>query len=315
MVEALDPDLDAVTWAAAERERIENWLKTHGGILFRNFAISTAQQFESFAESVEPVLYGDYGDLPKKEGGRNTYRSTPYPEKQMILYHNESAHLDRWPRKQLFFCELPSRVGGATPIVDCREMLRRLPAELVQEFERKQLLYIRTFTDRLDVSWQSFFKTDDRRQVEATLRQAGIDFAWRGDDALQTRTRCPAVITHPVTGERVFFNQVQLHHLHCLEPEVREHLLSTAGLEWVPRHVCFGDGSPIPDAVMDLIGKTYEECAVRFDWRRGDVVMLDNMLAAHARDPYEEPRKVVVAMGSMFDRAALDAQAGTGVSR
>ncbi|MCD0500628.1 condensation domain-containing protein [Achromobacter sp. MY14] len=315
VVEALDPDLDPVAWAAAERERIENWLKTHGGILFRNFAISTAQQFESFAESVEPVLYGDYGDLPKKEGGRNTYRSTPYPEKQMILYHNESAHLDRWPRKQLFFCELPSRVGGATPIVDCREMLRRLPAELVQEFERKQLLYIRTFTDRLDVSWQSFFKTDDRRQVEATLRQAGIDFAWRGDDALQTRTRCPAVITHPVTGERVFFNQVQLHHLHCLEPEVREHLLSTAGLEWVPRHVCFGDGSPIPDAVMDLIGKTYEECAVRFDWRRGDVVMLDNMLAAHARDPYEEPRKVVVAMGSMFDRAALDAQVGTGVSR
>ena len=33
--------------------------------------------------------------------------------------------------------------------------------------------------------------------------------------------------------------------------------------------------------------------------------MLDNMLAAHARDPYEEPRKVVVAMGAMFDRADL----------
>lgn len=305
VVEALDPDIDPIAWAAAERKRIEEWLKTHGGILFRNFALSTAQQFESFAESVEPVLYGDYGDLPKKEGGRNTYRSTPYPEKQMILYHNESAHLDRWPRKQLFFCELPSRVGGATPIVDCREMLRRLPAALVEEFERKQLLYIRTFTDRLDVSWQSFFKTDDRQQVEAVLRQAGVDFAWLGDDALQTRTRCPAVITHPVTGERVFFNQVQLHHLHCLEPEVREHLLVTAGLDRVPRHVCFGDGSPIPDAAMDLIGKTYEECAVRFDWRRGDVVMLDNMLAAHARDPYEEPRKVVVAMGSMFDRAEL----------
>ncbi|SIT01212.1 TauD/TfdA family dioxygenase [Achromobacter sp. MFA1 R4] len=315
VVEALDPDLDPIAWAAAERTRIERWLEAHGGILFRNFAIGTAQQFESFAESVEPVLYGDYGDLPKKEGGRNTYRSTPYPEKQMILYHNESAHLDRWPRKQLFFCELPSRVGGATPIVDCREMLRRLPGDLVQEFERKQLLYIRTFTDRLDVRWQSFFKTDDRRQVEATLRQAGIDFAWVGEDALQTRTRCPAVITHPVTGERVFFNQVQLHHLHCLEPEVRDHLLSTAGLERVPRHVCFGDGSPIPDAVMDLIGKTYEDCAVRFDWRRGDVVMLDNMLAAHARDPYEEPRKVVVAMGSMFDRAALGAQPDAGASR
>ncbi|EGH32999.1 syrP protein, putative, partial [Pseudomonas syringae pv. japonica str. M301072] len=42
--------------------------------------------------------------------------------------------------------------------------------------------------------------------------------------------------------------------------------------------------------------------AVRFEWRKGDVVMLDNMLAAHARDPYEEPRLIVVAMGEMTAR-------------
>lgn len=47
---------------------------------------------------------------------------------------------------------------------------------------------------------------------------------------------------------------------------------------------------------------------MRFDWQRGDVVMLDNMLAAHARDPYEGPRKIVVAMGDMFDRAQLEGQ-------
>jgi len=35
------------------------------------------------------------------------------------------------------------------------------------------------------------------------------------------------------------------------------------------------------------------------------VVMLDNMIAAHARDPYEGPRKIVVAMGDMYDRARL----------
>ncbi len=56
---------------------------------------------------------------------------------------------------------------------------------------------------------------------------------------------------------------------------------------------------------MALIGQAYEDCAVRFDWRQGDVIMLDNMLAAHARDPFEGPRKIVVAMGAMFDRAAL----------
>ncbi|WKB55457.1 non-ribosomal peptide synthetase [Eleftheria terrae] len=307
VVEPAGRDLDPVAWAHEQRGWVEAQLARHAGILFRGFGLRTPQDFEAFAEAIEPQLYGSYGDLPKKEGGRNTYRSTPYPERQMILYHNESSHLERWPRKQWFFCELPSPVGGATPIVDGREMLRRLPVSLVRTLERQQLLYVRTFTRRLDVSWQDFFKTEQRAEVEARLAAAGIEWRWLGEDELQTRTRCPAVITHPVTGERVFFNQMQLHHVSCLEPDVREDLLAMVGLERMPRHVYWGDGSPIDDEVMALIGRTYEECAVRFDWRQGDVVMLDNMLAAHARDPYEGPRKIVVAMGAMFERSALDA--------
>lgn len=309
IVEAVDRDLDAVAWARAHRPLIESSLLTHAGLLLRNFGLKTPQEFESFAEAIEPELFGDYGDLPKKEGGRNTYRSTPYPERQMILFHNESAHLERWPRKQWFFCEQPSPVGGATPIVDCREMLRRLPADLVEEFERKGLLYIRTFTPRLDVSWQDFFKTTEHAEVEARLTRTGTRFRWLDEATLQTRHRCPAVIRHPITGERVFFNQVQLHHLSCLDPEVRTDLQSLVGLDRMPRHVTFGDGSEIPDEVMAIVGATYEACAVRLPWRQGDIIMLDNMLAAHARDPYEGPRKIVVAMGAMFDRAALGEEA------
>ncbi|WP_240538633.1 condensation domain-containing protein [Halomonas sp. SH5A2] len=310
VIEATDADLDAVAWATSQRDFIEEHLRTHAGILFRNFGLTTPQEFEAFAEAIQPGLYGNYGDLPKKEGGRNTYRSTPYPERQMILYHNESSHLERWPRKQLFFCEFPSPVGGATPIVDCREMLRQLPADVVEEFERKGLLYVRTFTRNLDVSWRDFFKTDSKEEVEARLKGAGIEWQWLGDDELQTRTRCPAVVTHPVTGDRVFFNQVQLHHVSCLEPDVKEDLLGMVGQERLPRNVYFGDGSVISDEMMKVVGEAYEACAVRFDWRRGDVVMVDNMLAAHARDPYEGPRKIVVAMGDIYERSTLEEAQG-----
>ena len=310
VIEATDADLDAVAWATSQRDFIEQHLRTHAGILFRNFGLTTPQEFEAFAEAIQPGLYGNYGDLPKKEGGRNTYRSTPYPERQMILYHNESSHLERWPRKQLFFCEFPSPVGGATPIVDCREMLRQLPSDVVEEFERKGLLYVRTFTRNLDVSWRDFFKTDSKEEVEARLKEAGIEWQWLGDDELQTRTRCPAVVTHPVTGGRVFFNQVQLHHVSCLEPDVKEDLLGMVGQERLPRNVYFGDGSVISDEMMKVVGEAYEACAVRFDWRRGDVVMVDNMLAAHARDPYEGPRKIVVAMGDIYERSALEEAQG-----
>jgi len=37
-----------------------------------------------------------------------------------------------------------------------------------------------------------------------------------------------------------------------------------------------------------------------------DVVMLDNMLAAHARDPFEGTRKMAVAMGDIYHREQLD---------
>ncbi|MBO9643774.1 MAG: amino acid adenylation domain-containing protein [Pseudacidovorax sp.] len=305
VIEATEPGLDPVAWARAERVGIEQRLRRHGGILLRNFGLRTPQDFEAFAETIEPELYGSYGDLPKKEGGRKTYRSTPYPERQMILYHNESSHQHRWPRKQWFFCELPAQAGGATPIVDCREMLRRLPVPLVDEFERRGLLYVRTFHPHLDVSWQAFYKTDVRAEVEARLDAEGVASTWLDAHTLQTRTRCPAVIVHPLTRERVFFNQVQLHHPACLDAETREDLLDVVGAERLPRNVLFGDGAPIPDETMAVIGQAYEACAVRFDWRQGDVVMLDNMLAAHARDPYEGPRRIVVAMGAMWDRASL----------
>ncbi|HLA33202.1 MAG TPA: amino acid adenylation domain-containing protein [Pseudomonas sp.] len=305
LIEPAVPDLDPVGWARSSRDLIDTLLCQHAGLLFRGFALHSPQEFEAFAEAIHPGLFGGYGDLPKKEGGRNIYRSTPYPEREMILFHNESSHLPHAPRKQWFFCEQPSPVGGATPIVDCRELYRRLPTELAETFERKGLLYVRTFTKRLDVSWQEFFKTDDRAEVEAQCRASGTELVWLANDELQTRTRCPAVIRHPLSGERSFFNQVQLHHVHCLEPEVREDLLAMVGLERMPRHVYFGDGSPISDEVMTLLGQLYEACAVRFDWQRGDVVMLDNLLAAHARDPYEGPRKIVVAMGDLHEPAQL----------
>ncbi|WDG44701.1 amino acid adenylation domain-containing protein [Pseudomonas synxantha] len=307
LMEPTDPGLDLVAWIKENRALVEAKLARHAGILFRGFALRDIHDFEAFAEAVQPGLYGQYGDLPKKEGGKNTYRSTPYPEKKMILFHNESSHQDRWPRKQLFFCEQPSPVGGATPVVDCRQMYLKLPVAIRERFEDKGLLYVRTFADKLDVSWQHFFKTDVRADVEARCRAAGIEWTWLDNDELQIRTPCPAIIRHPVTGEKTFFNQVQLHHIFCLDPDVREDLLALFGEQRMPRHVYYGDGSPIEDEVMALVGELYEACAVRFDWQKGDVILLDNMLAAHARDPFEGPRKIVVAMGEMIDRSALQA--------
>ncbi|WP_084624102.1 non-ribosomal peptide synthetase [Oceanospirillum beijerinckii] len=292
-------ELDPMVWAERARDWIEEQLRRHGGLLFRGFNLPDATSFEQFSQAIVPELYGTYGDLPKNNSGKNIYHSTPYPEQHMILYHNESSHMSSWPCRQLFYCETPSPVGGRTPVADCREVYRELSEEVVKPLEEKGLLYVRHFTDKLDVNWRDFFKTDSRDEVEAYCREEGMRWYWLEDDGLRIEQHRPAVVPHPETGDKSFFNQVQLHHESCLEPEVRANLKALFGPDSLPRNVYYGDGTPISDEVMTEIGRAYEACAVRFYWQKGDVVMVDNMLVAHARDPFEGDRKICVAMGKM----------------
>lgn len=304
LVEPAIDDVDLAEWAAAERARIDSELRRWGAVLFRGFGIDSVPKFEAVARGLCDELYGDYGDLPSEEEGEKVYHSTPYPADKTILFHNESSHLDRWPTKQWFYCVQAAREGGETPIADCREIYRRLDPELRETFERQGLVYVRNFIPGLDVSWQDFFKTDDRGRVEERCRAAGIEIDWTGD-GLRTRKWAPAVTRHPVTGDKAFFNQVELHHPYFLDPEVRESMASVFSADRLPRNVLFGDGSPIPEDVMAEVAGLYWEVSVSFPWRAGDVLMVDNMLTAHARKPFVGPRKIVVAMGDLIGQAEL----------
>jgi alpha-ketoglutarate-dependent taurine dioxygenase len=281
-------------------------LHLHGGILFRGFGLSTAQDFERVAAGVYKEIFSEYGDLPREGVAGNIYRSTPYPEDKSILYHNESSHMNRWPTRISFFCVIAAKEGGCSPVVDCRKVYQQLDPSIRRKFEEQGLVYVRNFSDGLDVSWQRFFQTEDRVVVEEACRQQGFTCEWGGDDNLRVKQHCRAVLRHPVTGEPTFFNQVQLHHVHCLDSDVRGSLLSIFKREDLPRHVYYGDGSEIEDSVMDHVGEVYERNAVRFTWREGDMVTLDNMLTAHGRDPFVGPRKIVVALGDLIEGAEVD---------
>jgi hypothetical protein len=67
-----------------------------------------------------------------------------------------------------------------------------------------------------------------------------------------------------------------------------------------PRNVYYGDGTRIEDSVMDQLLSVYRQCAVTFAWQQHDIIMLNNMLVAHSRNPYVGERKIVVALGNLF---------------
>lgn len=306
IMEPAADQVDLADWARNNRDYINAKLHQHGGILFRGFGLSAPPDFEKVAASIYNEIYSEYGDLPREGVAGKIYHSTPYPEDKMILYHNESSHMNAWPTRISFFCVIAAKEGGCSPIVDTRKMYQQVDPAVREKFEKLGLMYIRNFSDGLDVSWQKFFHTEDRKVVEDACTKQGFIAEWYGKDSLRVRQKCRGVLRHPVTGEMSFFNQVQLHHVHCLDPDVRQSLLSIFKREDLPRHVYYGDGSPIEDSVMDHIGELYEKNAVRFQWRAGDMVTLDNMITAHARDPFVGPRKIVVALGDLVHGADLD---------
>ena len=70
--------------------------------------------------------------------------------------------------------------------------------------------------------------------------------------------------------------------------------------EDLPNNTYYGDGGIIPNDVMEHIRVCYRDASTRFDYREGDVLVVDNMLAAHAREPFTPPREIVVAMAELI---------------
>ncbi len=139
--------------------------------------------------------------------------------------------------------------------------------------------------------WEKVFNTENRSQVETYCERAQIKWEWKADGGLRTRQLCQGMETHPRTGDTVWFNQAHLFHISNLQPDVRETLVDVLGIEEIPRNVYFADGRPIPDSLLEDIRGVLAEQAVIFPWQAGDVLMLDNMLVAHARTPFKGGEK------------------------
>lgn len=293
------PDADLAEWAAGHKAEIQADLLAHGAILFRGFGIDNPEVLESFASTLCAELFNENGEHPRDSVTGNVYTPVFYPRDQRLLWHNENSFNWRWPRKIFFACAQPAEKGGETPLVDSRRVYEEIPEEIRTAFEEKGVLYQRTYSEGLGLPWQTVFQTEDVAEVEREAGETRVELSWRSGDRLRTRGARPAVIPHPVTGEKTWFNQGQHWHVACLDPETSESMRSLFPDDELPRHLFFGDGTPIPDEWMATILEVYDRLEVAFPWQKGDVVLLDNVLVAHGRNPFSGPRKILVAMGEM----------------
>lgn len=290
--------VDLIGWARNHRKVINDNLSRCGAILFRGFELRGREAFAEFiqASADGSLLAYTNRSTPRTEVGGNVYTATEYPANQVIPLHNENSYQSSWPLKIYFCCVTAAEQGGATPLADSRKVFENIPRQIREEFANRGVMYVRNFGDGLDLSWQQVFQTDDRSEVEAFCRREGLDFEWKDGDRLRTRQICQAIAAHPGTRELVWFNQAHLFHVSNLTADVREYLLREVKEAELPRHAFYGDGTAIDALSLAKIRAAYEKEAVTFAWQRGDILLLDNMLTAHGREPFEGPREILVGM-------------------
>jgi len=278
-------------------EEIASLLLVHGAILFRGFPIDSVSAFEKVtsAISTRQIKYTNRS-TPRTAVGTTSYTATEYPAQQEIVQHNECSYQRDWPLKLAFCCLVAPASGGETPIADMRKVTAMFPPSLVDLFTQREVRYVRNYRPYVDLPWQTVFQTEDRTEVAEFCEQHGIQLEWIAPDVLRTTQISQGTAVHPVTGERVYFNQAHLFHWSNLEPRMAEYLIKTYGLAGLPRNSYFGDGSDIDPDVLQTVRASFRDASFYFRWERGDLLLLDNMQFAHGRRPFVGARQIVAAL-------------------
>lgn len=283
--------------------QLDAMLHRHGALLFRGFEIDTVERFQRVCEAVfrSPARYVE-GATPRRSLGGDVYTSTEFPASEKIALHNENSYAASWPGRLLFACMEPPETGGATPVADVRRVLRRLTPATRAQFDTQGWRLVRNYGSGFGLQWQTAFGTDRKENVARYCRGADVEFEWLDDDRLRTWQTRPACVCHPVTKDVTWFNHVHFWHVSMLDEESRELLLEAFGEEGLPFNTYYGDGRAIPEEIVAEIADAYRAEEESLPWQRGDVLLIDNVLAAHGREPYSGNRQVVVAMGDPLCR-------------
>jgi alpha-ketoglutarate-dependent taurine dioxygenase len=290
-------DGDAPGWAAANRAALRAMVAEHGSILVRGLGLSKRSEVGAvFRHLAGDLMIEKEAFDVRRVHSEGVYAASNWAPNQQMCSHHELSYGCEVPGFMMFACLSGPTAGGETGVADAAAVLEALPAELTARFAQEGWTLVRSYNDEIGASVGESFGTDDRDAVEAYCRANAIEFEWLPDGGLRTRQRRSAIIHHPVTGQRCWFNQIAFLNEWTLDPEVREYLVEVYGVDGLPFNTRYGNGDPIGPDIVEVINDVYEANIAREPLQAGDLMLVDNIRTAHSREPFEGEREVLVAM-------------------
>lgn len=315
VIEPKDPNLsvkELISILKEENNYFKDSMLKHGGLLFRNFSTYSIDDFIAVIKALGTGEFVDYigGGAPRIKIKEGVYTSTEAPPAIKIHLHNEMSFADNYPSHIYFFCETPPKERGETFIGDARKIYHSVDPELKEKLERKQLKYISRYyyksalmdfinkIQRGHKTWIDVFETDQKRVVEEQCRKNNISHKWNKNDWLEICRLRPPFNIHPITNEKVWFNQV---HLFNYNPRfigwwryVGMRLFYRKDM--MVDEARFADDTPIKLKEIYHILDVLDKHSIYFPWQRGDILALDNILTMHGRAPFQGKRRILAAM-------------------
>ncbi|TGK00167.1 taurine dioxygenase [Leptospira langatensis] len=322
--EALEPGF-LPAWISKNKKSVDQDLLEYGAILFRGFSVSSPQEFEDAALSLDKNLKTDYlGTSPRNRITKFVHTASELPPHYPIMQHAEMSFLDRPPRKLMFFCALAPNENGETPLTDLRKVYEELEPGLLKKFESKGVKYIRKYdgpkASRYSLwktkRWDEMFSTTEKKEVEKIASKQRFQVDWLAEDGLKLTNKQVAVRTHPQAKTKAWHNHSQVFHPDAARIEYSKILKHQANLrslilagvlqvltflkkklvetQDLDTNVEFGDGTPISTSELKKVSEVFWRNLSVFSWQKGDILLIDNYSVSHGRLPFSGPREILV---------------------
>jgi alpha-ketoglutarate-dependent taurine dioxygenase len=314
IVTPTDSELALHAWMKNNKKKLKALVKEHGGILLRGFPVNSPEDFAYVVKAVlgkEPITYRS-GEGSRTKIAEGVYTSTEAPPQYQIPLHNELTCTDNPVSYICFYCETAPAPGSGQTNLGYTERASdaiKSDSELWDLFNGKTLKYISrhppegnyfTWVNNTHRTWQDTFETNDKSEVENICREKGFEFHWLGE-WIEVIRRAPAIHAADKTFDHPYwYNQAHLYHSN---PRIRggyvnDFLANLVYSDPTTRQydIEFDDGTQIPQEAIYRIYDIMEEQTIQFDWKKGDVLLLDNKQILHGRAPYFGPRRILVSM-------------------
>jgi alpha-ketoglutarate-dependent taurine dioxygenase len=320
-------EVDLITWAQRNQRKIAKAIKEFGAIVFSGFNLTKENFSEAFTAITgkPPQVYK--GDTPRDEVSFQVYKSTAVANGHTIPLHQEVSGGCRkdMPKYISFFCVTPpEKETGQTVVGNVKqvsEKIQKLIPHLWQKMSTKTLTYTARYLPKNSwrtkwIRWlnpshatiEKRFGTEKREEVEEKCRQEGLICEWDGEWAAISRKGVPATIDS--NGIPLFCNQI---HLDRFNPKlcggwimyIVARILLYPTSRSMQFNVKFDDGTEISRKDASTLLNIIQEYQQGRNWKKSDLMILDNATTMHGKTSHVGRREILVAMSGSVVKNSL----------